>query len=83
MTMIEGPTGFLIFREPWGVARNTDREPAASASEGSADYYRAREAAERAAAKRATCVKARSVHQELAQYYARRTGRRLVDDPRS
>ena len=81
--MIEGPTGFVIFRDPWGAARNSDREPAASASDLPADYCRSREAAERAAAKRATSVKARSVHQELAQYYARRTvrGVRSTFDP--
>jgi hypothetical protein len=34
------------------------------------DYLRARERAERAAAKRAQSVAARHVHQELAQHYA-------------
>lgn len=38
----------------------------------SADYCRKRERAERAAAKRATSLSARCVHQELAQHYARR-----------
>jgi hypothetical protein len=37
---------------------------------GSVDYLRARERAERAAAKRAQSLAARHVHQELAQYYA-------------
>jgi len=43
----------------------TEQEQAATA-----DYYRKRERAERAAAKHAASVSARSVHQELAQSYA-------------
>ena len=39
--------------------------------EDSADYYRARERAERAAAQGATCPEARRAHEELAQAYAR------------
>jgi hypothetical protein len=38
----------------------------------SADYWRARERAERAAAKKAGSTLARAVHQELAQEYAAR-----------
>jgi len=36
----------------------------------SAEYYRTRERAERAAAKTASCPEARRAHQELAQAYA-------------
>ena len=36
-----------------------------------ANYYRARECAERAAAQGATCPEARRAHEELAQAYAR------------
>lgn len=36
----------------------------------SRDYFRRRERAERAAAKRAGCEIARRIHQELAQNYA-------------
>lgn len=36
----------------------------------SQEYFRRRERAERAAAKRASCPQARWVHQELAQHYA-------------
>jgi hypothetical protein len=39
--------------------------------ENTAEYYRARERAERAAAKEAACPQARRAHQELAQAYAR------------
>ena len=39
--------------------------------EESADYYRARERAERTAAQCATCPEARRAHEELAQAYAR------------
>jgi hypothetical protein len=38
--------------------------------ENSADYYRARERAERAAAKEAACPEARRAHLELALAYA-------------
>jgi hypothetical protein len=72
MTMVEGPTGFVIFREPWSAGGDPEPEPAIHSSDVSADYCRARELAERAAAKRATSARARSVHQELAQHYARR-----------
>lgn len=41
----------------------------------SADYYRARERAERAAAKNASSLAARRVHQLLAEAYAK-----LLDD---
>jgi hypothetical protein len=37
----------------------------------SAEYYRARERAERAAAKEAACPEARRAHEELAIAYAR------------
>ena len=36
-----------------------------------ANYYRARERAERAAAKNATSIAARRVHQQLAEAYAK------------
>jgi hypothetical protein len=42
-------------------------------SETRVEYFRKREMAERAAAKRATSRPARSVHQELAQAYSRLT----------
>jgi hypothetical protein len=44
--------------------KSSEQEQAAT------DYYRKRERAERAAAKHAASVLARSVHQELAQSYA-------------
>ena len=43
-----------------------------------AEYYRARERAERTAAKNASCPEARRAHQELAQAYAR-----LIDTSRA
>jgi hypothetical protein len=45
-------------------------EDAAAPQHCSIDYLRARERAERAAAKRAQSLAARQVHQELAQQYA-------------
>lgn len=63
--------GMLVFRDnvrQRGIAGG----PNDRCAEVSADYCRKRERAERAAAKRATSLSARSVHQELAQHYARR-----------
>lgn len=63
--------GMLVFRgsvRERGIAGGPDDR----SEEVSADYCRKRERAERAAAKRATSLRARSVHQELAQHYARR-----------
>jgi len=71
MTMVEGPTGFVIFRDCRGAVEDSEPEPAILPDDLSADFCRARELAERAAAKRATSARARSVHQELAQHYAR------------
>jgi hypothetical protein len=62
-------SSLIIFRAPWTARPEAEDAPAVSA-----DYCRAREMAERAAAKRASSVKARRVHQELAQAYARLTG---------
>lgn len=46
-----------------------------------AEYFRKRESAERAAAKRAASVSARAAHQELAQAYSRLTlGKRGAAD---
>jgi hypothetical protein len=42
----------------------------------SADYYRARERAERKAAAEAVCPQARRAHEELAQAYAQLIGER-------
>jgi hypothetical protein len=62
--------GFIIFpnsrpEEETGAAPSGDREWL--------DHCRSREFAERAAAKHATNSRAREVHQELAQAYARLT----------
>jgi hypothetical protein len=51
----------------------------------STEYYRRREFAERAAAKKATCVPARRAHQELATLYSalsRRSARPAAADAR-
>ena len=73
MTMVEGPEPLVIFRDlpESGDEPVQDRDGLAP----SQDYFRAREAAERAAAKRASSALARGLHQELAQHYARRAGR--------
>ena len=60
--------GLIVFRDSWpeegtSAARPADREWL--------DHIRAREFAERAAAKHATCPRAREVHQQLAQAYSR------------
>ena len=68
MNVSNEPCPIVIFRAPW-AARAEDQ----TAPQISDVYCRARERAERAAAKRAGSVKARRVHQELAQAYARLT----------
>ena len=61
----------VVFRNggpPGGAFTADDQQNGASYL--SPDYLRARERAERAAAKRASSPAARGVHQELAQAYA-------------
>ena len=73
----------VVFRNAHGVSDASvvdDRESSLLWS--SADYWRARERAERAAAKHAGSPMARAVHQELAQEYAARV-RRLEHSPKS
>jgi hypothetical protein len=57
----------------WGILTPDSRANRAGAyimNSNSAEYYRTRERAERAAAKQAACPEARRAHQELAQAYA-------------
>ena len=60
--------GLIVFRNNW-----PDEQPSgAPAADGAwLDHLCAREFAERAAAKHATCARAREVHQQLAQAYSR------------
>jgi hypothetical protein len=70
----------VVFRDAPGVSNGSppeDRDNSLDRS--SAEYWRARERAERAAAKNASSPLARGVHQELAQEYAERV-RRLESD---
>ena len=65
----------VVFRDPYRPRCGSDNEapePQGSMDRMSADYWRARERAERAAAKQARSPVARAVHQELAQEYAAR-----------
>ena len=73
MTNVEGSTSLVCFHDqPGGLEmRPADPDP----GDHNVDYLRARERAERAAVKSAHSTKARSVHQELAQYYARKIHR--------
>ena len=68
MTNVEGPTTMVFFHDRAGASEST--VPANSAANESIDYLQARERFERMAAKRAQSMRARQVHQELAQYYA-------------
>ena len=70
MTNVENASSMVFFHDRPGVLEHS--APRADSLEGSLDYLRARERAERAAAKAARSIKARHVHQELAQCYARR-----------
>ena len=60
----------LTFREPWTCRGEGDVHAAATSEETWLDYCRSRERKERAAAKQASSVLARRIHQELAQAYA-------------
>lgn len=62
--------GMIVFRTPASAANDTGAEAHEPALQWPADYLRARERAERAAAKRAESLAARHAHQELAQHYA-------------
>ena len=66
MPQIERSPSFVVFTEP---AVEEPGETPATANSGDG-YFRQREGAERAAAKRAKSAVARSVHQALAQQYA-------------
>ncbi len=70
MTNVEGSTSLVCFHDRPGAFEAAPAEP--DAADPPLDYLRARERAERAAAKSAQSLKARHVHQELAQYYARK-----------
>ena len=64
----------VVFRDafrPWSGTDNEARD-SNSMDRMSADYWRTRERAERAAAKKAASPLARALHQELAQEYAER-----------
>ena len=63
-------TGLVVFRSSTNGLNGPSVEEAGPAPEPSLEYLRARERAERAAAKRAQSLAARHVHQELAQHYA-------------
>ncbi len=64
----------VVFKDayrPW-CGSEDDSSDSGAIDRMSADYWRARERAERAAAKKAGSSLARAVHQELAQEYAER-----------
>ena len=67
MPQVEHSPTFVVFTDQAGEEQDAVRVPNDSAA---IDYFRKREWAERAAAKRAESVVARSVHQTLAQHYA-------------
>lgn len=70
MTNVESICSMVFFHDRPGS--RDEASPAENLLEESLDYLRARERAERAAAKSALTAKARHVHQELAQCYARK-----------
>jgi hypothetical protein len=72
MSQVEQPSGMVVFAScttdsPDGDFGFRSRKVADPPDR---DYFQIRERAERAAATQATCVAARSVHQELALQYA-------------
>jgi hypothetical protein len=71
MNVCNEDDSLVIFRDEWATKNNPESQTESVAGRADwADYCRARELAERAAAKRAGSIKARRVHQELAQAYA-------------
>ena len=62
--------GLVVFKNSASMADGEGAMRAIPMNEFSVDYLRARERAERAAAKHAGSLAARHVHQELAQHYA-------------
>ena len=73
----------VVFRDSHWVDRGPaldERPPKPTAEPAAGDYWRSRERAERAAAKKAQSSAARAVHQELAQQYAERI-RQLEKNP--
>ena len=71
MNVFNGGGPIIAFRDSW--SRRNEIEPDGARPEDTEwiDYCRARELAERAAAKKASSCQARRVHQELAQAYTR------------
>ena len=72
MNVCNQGSSIVVFREPPESRLATDLKTDATVDRERLDHCRSRELAERAAAKRATCSRAREVHQELAQAYARK-----------
>jgi hypothetical protein len=71
MNVCNEDDSLVIFRDEWATKNNPESQTESGAARADwADYCRARELAERAAAKRACSIRARRVHQELAQAYA-------------
>ena len=69
-------SGLVVFKNPGNGEHGLCTAEAARDGDGcTADYFRNRERAERAAAKRAQSIAARQVHQELAQHYAKLASR--------
>ena len=69
--MMNDLSGLVVFKNAAnGEHGFAPADHEAALENGPVDYLRARERAERAAAKRAQSLAARQVHQELAQQYA-------------
>lgn len=74
MTNVEHASSMVFFHDQPGALDETSTPD--QRLEQSLDYLRARERAERAAAQLALTAKARHLHQELAQCYARKIRQR-------
>ena len=69
MSASDGSGAIFVFKDP--VAGEDDNPVAITSDTSWREYCERRERVERAAAKRTSSTKARLVHQELAQAYAR------------
>ncbi len=76
MTNVDRPISMVFFHDFPGSAESRATVP--DPADESIDYLQARERFERSAAKRARSVKARQVHQELAQHYAEKARRAAI-----
>ena len=71
MNVCDDGASIITFRDAWSATKDHEGGSPTSADAEWLEHCRAREFAERAAAKNASSIEARRIHQQLAQAYAR------------